>query len=357
MQSDSTTRRALLVWFACLVPIFCAVCLSGCKKAKTADEARTGSARAAIAVVGAGRNDPLWPVIKGTAETVRRDLVGLKLIVDAPEIVSFNAQSQLIGQLYDEGVSALCVQVIDPAASRDLLEGLRERGVIVVTMIRPVDSVIPFEHCGWDERAFAERMVDVLINRLPKGGHLVLLASPELISHGDGPDFGTVDSRRSGMVQRYRTLKHALHSFGTLLVLKEYPCDSADSALQAMKRGIDEFPTIDAWVSLENWPLRVEPEQVASLSAGDRQRFLLAADPMMSVCHEFGGDRPVVAVAPEYGEIVPTAIHAAQTLLLRGGPFRSPGTIHLRVVSNRDFESYKRDWASWCGSAPGPPRP
>jgi ABC-type sugar transport system substrate-binding protein len=352
MQSDPTTRHALLVCFACFTFTFCAMFLAGCEKPKTADGARTGSARAAIAVVGAGRDDPLWPVIKGTAEAVRADLVGRELIVDAPEIVSFNAQSRLIRRLYEEGVSALCVQVVDPAASRDLLEGLREHGVIVVTMVRTVDSVIPFEHCGWDERAFAERMVDQLIERLPKGGHLVLLASPELVSRRDGADVGMVDSRRDGMVQRYRALKHALRSFGTLRVLKEYPCDSGDSALRAMKRSVEELPTIAAWVSLENWPLRVEPEETTSLFAGDRQRFLLATDPMMSVCREFGGVRPVVTVGPEYGEIVPAAVHTAQTLLLRGGSFRSPGTIHLRVVTNLDFDSYKRDWARWCGPAP-----
>jgi hypothetical protein len=78
---------------------------------------------------------------------------------------------------------------------------------------------------------------------------------------------------------------------------------------------------------------------------------------MMSVCREFGGARPVVTVGPEYGEIVPAAVHTAETLLLRGGPFRSTGTIHIRVVTNRDFESYKRDWASWCGPASEPPQP
>ncbi|UCF34609.1 MAG: hypothetical protein JSV78_04755 [Phycisphaerales bacterium] len=296
-------------------------------------------------------------MIKGTAEAVRADLVGRELIVDAPEIVSFNAQSRLIRKLYEEGVSALCVQVIDPAASRDLLEELRERGVIVVTMVRTVDSIIPFEHCGWDERALAERMVTEVIERLPKGGHLVLLASPELVSPGDGAELGMVDSRRHGMVQRYRALKHALRSFGTLLVLKEYPCDSADSAHRAMKRSVEEFPTIAAWVSLENWPLRVEPEETASLFSGDRQRFLVAADPMMSVCREFGGDRPVVTVGPEYGEIVPAAVRTAETLLLRGGSFRSPGTIHLRVITNLDFDSYKRDWASWCEPAAEAPQP
>jgi ABC-type sugar transport system substrate-binding protein len=344
--SPAVSTASVMHLFALL---FCLLGVQGCRENADAPAAVEHSARPLIAVVGAGQDDPLWPVLAGTAEAMRSELGTMELRVDAPDIVSPNAQADLIRHLHAEGAQALCVQVIDPLASRDLLERLRGRGVVVVTMVRPVESETPFDHCGWDEREVAERMAEELATRLPEGGHLALLVEPDSSSAESAP---RSSSRPVSLSQeRYRMLKYALSEYSRLEVLQEYPCDSAASALEAMKQGLDEFPTLAGWVSLGNWPLRIEQDALRPLLAGEAARFLLAADPFLSRCAAFGGDLRIVAVGADYGSIAPQAIGIARAILLKGGSFRGKGRVPLKVVTNAGFEAFQRDWAAWCTGA------
>jgi len=334
-------RLSLLIAFSLLMAC-------GCERSSPED---LGEGSGFIAVVGAGENDPLWPILKGTARShwadLSTDYYGLR--VKAPPVVSVNAQAKIVRRFQEMGMRGLCIQVIDPQATRQLLESLRTRGVVVVTMVTPVESNVPFDHCGWSDRDVGTRIAETLTSISPEGGYVATLVPVD--DRDKRPD-RPLDI---AIAQRSHEFKQRLSAYPTFKSVGEFPCSSPQSARAQIVHSLRRFPTLRAWVSLGNGPLIDSAEAVGELESalhGDENRIIITDNPLC--CYWPGVDSNVrmIAVAADYGLVAPTAVGVAQAVLLQGGSSRDLGRIPLRIVDNAAFQNFRTDWNHWTGTTP-----
>lgn len=329
------------------------VVLGGCNRS---EDNGVAGARGFIAVVGAGEGDEMWPVLRGTAAShwAKLPKSGFELRVEAPPIVSVNAQAQLVRRLHREGMRGLCIHVIDPPATRHLLESLRSKGLQIVTMVRSVEAAVPFDHCGWSEQDVGIRMVEALTEALPHGGEVVLLAP------ADDPDSVIHKQDTSALMQRHQILRHRLAAYPTFKVLGEYPCSSAKAARANIVKSVRLFPALTALVSVGNWPL-IEPEDGAGslidILGSLKDVIVVTADPFPTTWRTFESGVGIIAVAAEYGSVAPSAIDIVLASLARGSAMRAGGRIPLRVVDEAGFGSFRDEWNSWTSLSPSAPGP
>ena len=313
--------------------IACFGLLPGCDPSPTPSGVRQD--RRFIAVVGAGQDDPLWPVVSASAERCRPGLGKLELRTAAPEGVSVNAQARLIRQLQDEGLKGLCIQVIDPKATEAILRRLVKDGIVVVTLVREVASSEPYMHCGVSETSVGEAMADLVAEALREKGTLAVL-------HADA---GQPHSR-----ERHQAFNARLQGYAQLTVLREFDCGgdparSRDLIRQCMAR----YPRLNAWVSLDNWPLIGLGSQPL-LPPGCK---LVTSDPNPSVWEALADGRCHAMVGADYGTIVRQALERCATAMegniVRSRTYLAPP----RRVWAGDLHAYKLDWYAWCSTHTG----
>ena len=99
-----------------IVTVLGAVMLAGmCNcRPESADESPKGSGF--IAVVGIGKADPLWPVVRASAVRFAELSPRPPVRALAPEEISPNLQLRMLGALRDDGLVGLCIQVLDSEA-------------------------------------------------------------------------------------------------------------------------------------------------------------------------------------------------------------------------------------------------
>ena len=320
----------------------------GCERSNRED---LGEGSGFIAVVGAGESDPLWPILKGTARSywaeVSTDYYGLR--VKAPPVVSVNAQAKIVRRFHEMGMRGLCIQIIDPQATRQLLESLRSRGVVVVTMVTPVESDVPFDHCGWSDRDVGTRIAETLTDISPEGGYVAMFVPAD---DGDKRSNKPVDT---AIAQRGHEFKQRLSAYPTFKSVGEFQCSSAQSARAQIVHSLQRFPTLRAWVSLGNSPLIDSAAAVGELESALRsgkKRIILTDNPLCRFWPGVDSNVRMIAVSGDYGLIAPTAIGVVRAVLLQGGSSRDLGRIPLRVVNNAGLQDFRTDWNHWTGTSP-----
>ncbi|MFQ5414515.1 MAG: sugar ABC transporter substrate-binding protein [Phycisphaerae bacterium] len=313
-----------------------ATVVPACRRGEPSPQTR--ETRDFIAVVGAGRTDPLWPALSATAARLRGRLGKYDLRIDAPPFVSVNAQLHLVRRLDREHAKALCIQVIDPPATRPLIESLRARGLAVVTMVRPVHAPDPFNHFGWSEQAIGKRMADALADALPAGGDVAVI-----VPSANGDD---------GLNQRRAMLRRGLADHANLRVVYECACAQPDAARRHIADAPRRFPTLSAWAAIAPWPITGTTGDVAELRAAP---LIVTAHPLPPTWPAFDAGVNIIAVAPAYEQIAPAAVHAAYAALLSANTTPGRVDVPLRVIDLKSYASFRRDWAHWA-TAPTPPR-
>ena len=98
-----------------------AIC--GCEPGPAYSPARP---RGYIAVVGAGRNDALWPVLRATAARFERTTASYHIRAVTPDAASPAGQAETIAQLPRDGLRGLCVHVFDPLTKNVYLSAVPE---------------------------------------------------------------------------------------------------------------------------------------------------------------------------------------------------------------------------------------
>ena len=262
--------------------------------------------------------------------------------------MSVNAQSHLIKQLQREGMTALCVHVIDAPASRLLLESLRQKGVVVVTMVREVESDRPFDHAGWGDQDMGIRLSQALVNRA--GGEALIVLLDPLADRAAGE----VTDR--SMWRRFEFLKRELHAYPSFEVLAEYDATTPEEASNAIARSLQEYPALDAWVSVNNWPLTTgdAASWAKTVTAtGEGRRFLVFTEPTPPTWDVLTQGLAFTAIAPDYGAIAPRALDIAVTVLKGAGQHRGGGRIDLDVVDEAGLSGLRRRWEAWAQDSEG----
>lgn len=297
--------------------------------------ARTPRAAAGfIAVVGASEQDPLWPILKTSTAWFRQFAGEMEVRVEAPPLASPNLQAELIDRLRKDGARGLCVQVIDPRASVGLLESLRSSGVVVVTMLRRVESGEPFLHCGVDPREVGVALAHALAERVASGGTVGVL-------YADDDDVCRL--RRAGFKREF-----ARHP--RLTVLRELDCrGDAATAVRLMRETTERFPGIDGWVAMGSWPLHVADEGRPLLPPGCA--LVLPgplADPVGAIR---SGKCQALVVAEDYRQIVTQALEMCLLSVDQQIVHRRVLEVPARRVTRQTLPEFARDWALWSGAA------
>ncbi len=330
------------------------IALVGCSREESAERPEQVGF---IAVVGPGDNDPLWPVLAATASRHVAAWQALPVRIEAPPRVSSNAQTQLIRKLEAEGMRALCVQVVDVDASRSLLESLRRRGVVVVTMIDEVPVSPSFHHCGWDEHALGEKMAVALGEALrgleltsdPNVGmkEIAIIAPSALIASMSSSDQA---ESVGAAIRRYRGFRSALTKRSVIEILEESPCDDP-AELPAVIWDIHKrFPTLDGWVLADGWSAGDVPPKIAKIL---RHRIVLTAHALPPMWPLTETEARVIAVRANYGSIAPHALDQAHALLRSGmSPRRRIETDLVAVVTQCDWTQYRAIFTAWLARDP-----
>lgn len=288
--------------------------------------------RGFIAVVGAGQDDPFWPVLSGSALRCRPGLGELELRAAAPDNVSVNAQAQLIRQLQSEGLRGLCIQVIDPAGTEALLRRLSNEGVVVVTLMNPVSGSEPYFHCGVDQTRLGESMADLVAEVLDEKGTLAVLHADSALPH---------------TLERHQAFSNRVRSYARLSVLREIDCGGDPSnAREIVKQCMERYPRLNAWVALDNWPLRGLGDQPL-LPPGCK---LVTAGPNPAVWDTLADGRCHAMVGAAYDVIMRHAVERCATAI-EGKMVRSR-TFYADPypIWSSTLHAYKLDWLAWCAT-------
>jgi ABC-type sugar transport system substrate-binding protein len=290
-----------------------------------------------IAVVGAGQNDPLWPVLRGSALRLQGFVGEIRLRAEAPPTVSSHAQAELIQRLRSEGMRGLCIQVIDPAAIAPHVRRLANEGVAVVTMIRPLEGRPVLMYSGVDQRLVGEALADAIGEALQYSGTIAVLHANSKSEDVQEPDYAR---------ERYEGFKAGLQRYPRITVLRELDCGGNAQRAQAMIRHcMERFPRLNGWVAMENWPLRGLDPQERLLPPTCK---LVTTDPDPQVWDHLATGACYAMIAADYDKIAQEAVINC-TAALEGNPVAWRTLLTKpRTVRTADLHTYKADWIKWC---------
>ncbi|MCK4657986.1 MAG: substrate-binding domain-containing protein [Phycisphaerae bacterium] len=290
-----------------------------------------------IAVVGAGQNDPLWLVLRGSALQQQNFIGNVPIRTVAPPVISSHAQAQLIQKLRREGMRGLCVQVINPKAIAPHLQRLANDGVAVVTMVHPIESQPALVHCGVDQALLGESLADVLAEALKQKGTIAVVHANEKLDYTR---------------ERYEAFMERLIHYPRIKVLREFDCGGNPQRAQEMiRRCMHRFPRLNGWVAIDNWPLRGLDPREPLLPASCR---LITTDPIPVLWDNLDSGNCFAMIAADYAEIARQAVLKC-SIALEGKVVRQRTFLAKpRPVWSSSLHPYKIEWMEWC-SRPAPP--
>ncbi len=330
------TRRGRAATWALSIAALAVVAFAASRAAIPVSGLAAPSKDVAIAVVGAGEDDPLWPVIRAVSAARQAQVPQYRIRVEAPPMTSINAQHALLRRLRDEA-AAVCVQVIEPAATRPVLEELRRAGLIVVTMGRPVEAEVPFLHVGWSEGLVGEQLARTLVDQLPDGGMIALL------------------TRRSdaGDDDRALAMRSELRRFVGLRIIAEYPCRTSSDAQAAMAAAHENFPALAGWLSLGDWPLHIDAERAEAALGG---RMLVAADASPATWPVLERNLPITVITPDYARLAGAAIDRARDVLMGRGDARDRSQLPILAITHANVAGFRSACLPEPAGTPAPGR-
>lgn len=300
-----------------------------------------------VAVVGVGQDHPLWPILNGTARRFHRELgLSVPLRVVAPTNCSVNAQKNLIRQLHDDGMTALCVQVSDPDALTRSLDSVAAQGVQVVTMMRPVTSKASFVHCGPDQERIGAALADALVAALRDGGTVALIHA---------------DSAGDAFARRRRAFLARVSAATGVHVILQYDCHAdPKTARNIIRDTMQRFPRLGGWAVLGNWPLCDRDNDRPLLPPTCH---MVAVDPFPNTWACFDDGTVDAMIATDYCQIIERALTTAYAARMGGSNRVVSYAAPARTVTADHLETFKREWRNWVAqdaasdhpTPPGPP--
>lgn len=285
-----------------------------------------------IAVVASGKDDPYWPIIQAGAQRYHDDLGMLELRYCIPAGNSPKDQIDLLKSLKDPKLRGICIHPTSEDAILPVLAPLHGRGIPIVTMLQPLACDWPISHVGLNDNDVGQALAELTALALDERGTLMLLHA--------GIEHDVYGPRRRSFLehlQRYRELE----LFADI--------DAGRSPRQArtvIRERSQRFPRLDAWVCLDDWPLR-DFQNPASLFEAPTRLITVGGTPQHIDLIRRGISPGVVAA--DYYELGSHALRACHVALLDGEQFR-PIRIELplRVVTANTLTDYVRDWQSWA---------
>jgi ABC-type sugar transport system substrate-binding protein len=196
----------------------------------------------AVAFVGAGRNDPLWPVLRAGAERYVHEFQLPGIRIDAPRVSSPSDQIALLKTLLGEGYRGVCVQVNDPSVLDPVIRQLCSAGVRVITMVNDTAPEVRSASCGVNNAALGRRLAEAVVELLDGEGSIIVIHAGE-----QHPVLGD-------RLWAFRTAITGQPAIKTYFWLNCH--DRPAEAERLVRDHAQRYPNLDAFVSLDNWPIR-----------------------------------------------------------------------------------------------------
>lgn len=324
----------------CIKHLFIAgICLAlmpgpGCKEEtpSTSQEALPPSDPNAgyVAFVGAGKNDPLTPILKNSAERYARDLGRTQVRFFNPDNRSTAEQIALLEKIKEPRLQGLCVQIIDPLAMRPVLESYALEGITVVSMIEPAPEDLRVAHVGYDEKEIGQKLAEATAIWLNQAGDIMLLtADPE------HPVYGPRGEAFLDEMKRYPDIH----------LLAEIDCHGqARMARKIIRERSERFPRLSAWVALDDWPIRDLPPGEKLFKPNTRFITFGGTPRLWPLLQD--GTCPVLVCA-NYHEMGARALMSCLAAISQPNSKRIDYRAPLRLIWPTNLEQHKRDWTLW----------
>lgn len=324
-RPDSTRWRPTLAAFW-LSGIVVGLGPAGCERTPRPPSDRPGGL---IVLVGASQDGPLWPVWQAAAHRFNRTSRRYQIQAAAPARASVKLQNELIAALPRGRLRGLCVQVSDPAASRAALESLRSDGLVVVTLLKRLESPERFLHSGVNEYDIGTALADALAGQIEAPGTLAtLLAENQLCPR-----------------LRARGFHARMGRYPRLTLLRELDCGpNPAAAAEMMRRTMERFEGLDAWAIMDNWPLRSGPDAPLLLPITCR---LVAPGPLAGVTELIRRGQVDAVVLADYADMVDKALEICAIALDGDLPLFPDYNASLITVTHDTLHEFDKRWADW----------
>jgi ABC-type sugar transport system substrate-binding protein len=327
----TTAARAWATGLRGIVALAILIGLGGCEPPPATKQ--VSAAGGYIAVIGAAEADPLWPVFRGVAERSARGLgsQGVPVRVAAPAKGTPNAQIAAVRALQGPDMRGLCIHPVDSLMMREVLCELQTQGVAVVTMMQRIECADPLPFAGIDEVAAGKELAEVLLGLLDGAGTAVIL------SDASAPR-STLD-RQLGFTER-------LNLSSGIEVQRELDCDgNAFVAARMMRDYMERFPRLDAWVALDNWPLRDLAADQRLLPAGCR---LITTKPYPAYWSRLTDGTCHALVGVRYERIPEAALRMCLAQMV-GEPLSTEAYLAPPLtITERNLAWFRAHWQSTC---------
>lgn len=283
-----------------------------------------------IALVAAGRDDPLWPVLQASAKRYDRELCDRTVQYLVPEGNAPQDQIDLLRSLTDPNIVGLCVHLTNADALGPTLQRVHTDGRLVVSIGQPAPPELRAGHVGFQETAVGEALARATLDAVPDQGTVMLLHA---------------GAEHPVYAERWRGFADIMRRNPRVAVLAELNCDGDPREARAMIRDRSaRYPRLSAWVALADWPLRglrlideAMPKGFQLITFGglpDQWRLLR------------DGSSPAL-VAANYSSMGGLALQLCEVMI--GNPERDKEvyTVDLRTVLPTNLDAYIEDWNAW----------
>jgi ribose transport system substrate-binding protein len=289
-----------------------------------------------IAVIGAGQDDPRWPVIEATALRYGPLLGGFTVEAHTPAKTDAAAQIDLLAEVEKAKPRGVLIVPAVPSVLGPVLDALRNRGIVVVTLFDRVENPNPFLFAGVDEVAAGRYLADAMCDALGGEGNVLVLTAPDA----------------AHLTDRALGLHNRLEDRPAIKVLREIDTqDNPFVAQRLLREYVERFPRLDGCIALDDWPLRGVPRDERILPPTCRMVTVRAVPSNWPRLVD--GTCAALVTAP-YDKIVEAGLRMCATAA-QGQPV--PATSYLAdplVITEANLQRYR---ASWYRSLELPPAP
>lgn len=292
-----------------------------------------------IIVVGNGRNEPTWPVIKSVARDFGGPSRGVMIEVVAPAIASPAEQQALLGNWVEKAADVVCVHPVDSAALGPVIDSLLRAGRQVVTFGGDAPDSVRGVHVGPDERASGAAAADALA----------------LVADGRPLSVMVVgsDSGRDSDLRRLLGFQEKLGEYVSIKAVREIACPvNPVLAAARVREEARLYPRIGAWVFLSDDALQAElPEGIPAPPGA--KIVLCASSPRYFESLRSG--RIAALVAYNYRQTVEEAVYAAVRLM--GDTPSYGGTSDTLIITRGNLDGPGGYAERWRVEPPSPDPP
>lgn len=283
-----------------------------------------------IAFLAAGKDDPIWPILRTGAEHHRQLSMGMPVQFLEPAGNTPRHQADLLNSLDDPSLRGLCIQINDVTPLRPALNRLYNRGVAIVSILKPAPDLLRVAHVGVDDTEIGEQLAAVTRTALDGQGQIMVMHNGI-----DAPVYGA----------RLIAFREQLRYDTGIDVLADFDCQANPLEARRIMRDYKiRYPRLSAWVSMGDWPVR-NAVNVGELLPAGCKIVLFGGTPEQWIWLR-NGSTPAL-VAANYRQLGRKALLYCESAVREPSESKPIYNAPLRVVWPTQLEDYIRDWRYW----------